>query len=1145
MTKIQRTGLSRIALSVAIALATLPVLAQNTTSAVGGRITGIDGKPAGGAQVTILHKDSGSVNTTTTDAEGRYSARGLRVGGPYTITITKDGVTEKREGVFLQLAETASVDAKLGSATQAVETIVVTGQNVGSDKFSNTAMGAGTSISRADLDAFASIQRNLQDYARTDPRVAQTDKERGEVSVAGQNSRFNSVTIDGVSISDSFGLEANNLPTVKQPISIDAIQSVQVNVSNYDVTQKGYTGANINAATKSGTNEFKGSVYYVTRDDKYVGQLYSRASDIYTDQRAFEESTKGFTLGGPIIKDKLFFFASYEDLKSTRRAPDFGPLGSGKSTIIGITPSSIASAQALSASQYKLNIGDADDQGLNLKVKDTLLKLDWNINNNHRASVRYTKTEQAEPIFNNFFPTPSTALSLSSNWHNQAKDLKTVVGQWFADWTPTFSTEAKISQRDYHSEPKPPVNTPEITLGFSGTPIGTPSAVSGTRNLVFGTERSRHSNILDTKTLDSYLGANWTLGEHEIKFAGDYTVNKIFNFFLQDTKGRYTFNCQNSSATYIYSFGAINCGTATAAQIEAAVLENYSRGRPAQYTVQVPLQAGGSLSDAVSTFNLKNYGLAIQDTYTFSPNLTLMFGLRLDTPALSQKPARNAAAAAATIPGIVATTTRASGGFGLDNTTNIDGQELLQPRFGFNYTFDSARPMQLRGGVGLFQGAAANVWISNIYSNTGVATRLVGCGTLGFASCPATGGIFSPDPANQITNFAGAAPSANVDFLQPGLGQPSIWKANLAFEHELPWYGIVFGAEYLNTRTNSGINYQHLNLGNPTRTGSDGRQLFYTPTAYNPACWRADGSRITTGTVCSVDNRTRALSNPAFNDVLLAAKTTDGHGDLITLSLSGRILKEVSWSLAYTFTKASEVSPLTSSTSNSNWRGRATLNPNESNEGNSVYLVKDRLNGTLNWQHSFIKGYKTSFGMFFEGRTGKPYSWTFANDANGDGIAGNDLMYIPKAFGSGDVVFLGDTATSKTNEEAFWKIVNANGGLSRNVGNVTQRNENFSPWSNSIDMRISQELPSFFKGHKAVFVMDIFNVGNLLNKKWGRIDEINFNSLGGQRRTFVNVVGIDPSGRYIYSVGNVDDFTTRQLRGESQWALQATFRYEF
>ena len=205
MTKTHWTGLSRIALSIAIALGTVPVLAQNTTSAVGGRVTGTDGKPASGAQVTILHTESGSVNTTLTDADGRYASRGLRVGGPYTITITKGGVTEKREGVFLQLAETASIDARLGGATQAVDTIVVTGQNLGSDKFSTTAMGAGTSIGRAELDAFASIQRNLQDYARTDPRLSQTDKDRGEISMGGQNSRFNSVTIDGVSTLMEYG----------------------------------------------------------------------------------------------------------------------------------------------------------------------------------------------------------------------------------------------------------------------------------------------------------------------------------------------------------------------------------------------------------------------------------------------------------------------------------------------------------------------------------------------------------------------------------------------------------------------------------------------------------------------------------------------------------------------------------------------------------------------------------------------------------------------------------------------------------------------------------------------------------------------------------------------------------------------------
>lgn len=1144
MTKIHRTGLSAIALGLAFALTTLPALAQNTTSAVGGRITGTDGKPAGGAQVTILHKDSGSATTTVTDAEGRYLARGLRVGGPYTITITKAGVTEKRDGVFLQLAETASVDAKLGSATQSVETIVVTGQNVGSDKFSSTAMGAGTSLGRAEIDAFASIQRNLQDYARLDPRVAQTDKERGEVSVAGQNSRYNKITIDSVAINDTFGLEANGLPTLKQPISIDAIQSVQINVSNYDVTQQGYTGANVNAVTKSGTNDFKGSVSYVYRDDKWVGDRYNRTNDTYIDAPKFEESTKGFTIGGPIIKDKLFFFAAYEELKSTRGAPALGPIGSSL-TNIGITSSAIASAQAVAKNTYNIDIGSSEiPSGTELSVKDTLLKLDWNINNNHRASIRYTKTEQAEPFFPGLFATPNTALSLSSHWYTQLKTIETTVGQWFADWTPNLSTELKLSNRDYPSAPQNNAKLPQVQLSFTGSlPPGTPSSVlGGTRNLNFGTERSRHFNVLETKTLDGYFGANWTRGDHELKFASDYNENKVFNAFLQDVNGNYTFNCQNSSATYTYSFGAITCATATAAQIEAAVLENFTRGRPTTYAVQVPL-AGSTLSDGVATFKLKNYGNAVQDTWTVNPNLTVMFGLRLDTPATSDTPKANTAAAAPTISGNPATNARQSGGFGRNNTTTIDGEYLVQPRAGFNYTFDSARPMQLRGGFGLFQGAAMTVWLSNTYSNPGVATGVVGCGGANPA-CPSAGGIFRADPAAQVSNL-GAPPAPNVDFIQSGLGQPAIWKANLAFEHELPWYGIVAGAEYLYTQTQSGIYYQHLNLGAPTRTGTDGRELYYTATAYNPACWTPGGARLTTGAVCSINNRNRALSNPAYNNVLLASKTNEGRGNLVTLSLSRPMKNNWAWSLAYTYTDATEVNGLTSSVSNSNWAARAVLNPNENSVANSVYLVKDRLNGTLNWKHSFFSGLKTEVGFFVEGRSGKPYSWTYLNDANGDGLAGNDLMFVPKAIGSGEVVFLGDTATSRTNEEAFWKIVEANGALSNARGGVTKRNASFSPWTNSIDMRISQQLPSFFKDHKATFIFDILNVGNLLNKKWGRIDEIGFQSNGGQPRSFVNVVGLDPSGRYIYSVGNLSDFTTRQLRGESQWALQATFRYEF
>ena len=283
--------------------------------------------------------------------------------------------------------------------------------------------------------------------------------------------------------------------------------------------------------------------------------------------------------------------------------------------------------------------------------------------------------------------------------------------------------------------------------------------------------------------------------------------------------------------------------------------------------------------------------------------------------------------------------------------------------------------------------------------------------------------------------------------------------------------------------------------------------------------------------------RNRALSNPLWGgNVLLATDTRKGSGDAITVSM-GQQTPGLGWTVAYTKTRATEVSPLTSSTSSSNWSNRNIFNPNEEVLSNSNYLVKDRFNASFNWSKAFIGSYRTTVGVFYEGRKGKPYSWTYLNDLNGDGIGGNDLMYIPSAPGSGEVVFKGGAAE----EAKFWDVVNANPGLSAAKGGIVGRNNNYAPWVNTIDMRVAQELPGFMKGHKASLSFDIFNFGNLLNKKWGRTDEIGFPS----NRSFVNYAGRDANGKYIYSMGSLEDLTTRQASGESQWAVQLTLRYEF
>lgn len=1132
--------LTKLALALSIALASAaPAMAQNTTSAIGGRASMSDGKPAAGAKVTIVHTESGSVSNVIADADGRYSARGLRVGGPYTVTVTKDGVTEKYENVYLQLAETAVVDAQLGAP--AMQTVTIAGQ-AGSSKFNKSSMGAGTSIGRGELAALSSIQRNLADYARNDPRLSQTDKERGEISAAGQNSRFNSITVDGVSISDTFGLEANGLPTAKQPISIDAIQSVQVNISNYDVTQKGYTGANINAVTKSGTNDWKGSLSYIFRDDRMVGDRFNATDGSYSKAPAFKEKTKGLTLGGPLIKDTLFLFVSAEDMTSSRASPAFGPLGSSQ-TNVGITTSAIAGLQDISKNKYGFDAGGATISGKPLSVQDRLIKLDWNINDDHRANFRWTKTTQYEPIYPGF---SATGIGLSSYMYAELKNNESYVAQLFSDWTPNFSTEVKFSQRDAGKKHENNSYLPSIALSFPGPlPAGTPSTVrTGTRFVNFGTEFSRQFNTLATTTHDAYVGATWTNGNHEVKGGADFSKNQIFNAFVQGTNGSYTFSCLNSTATLTYAIGAVNCSTSSAAVIEAAVLENYSRGRASSYSAQLPV-AGLTLNDSAANWTLNNTGLFLQDTWAVSPRLNVNFGVRFDKATTDDLPKKNAAIAAAKVAGVYsavpASIKRETGGYGLDNTVTVDGDKLFQPRFGFNYKLDTARPTQIRGGAGLFGGAALNVWLGNPFANSGVTSYTVGCGTGNFAACSGDN-LFNPDPTKQKA-IPGAVPAAPVDILQPGLSQPSVWKANLAGETELPWLGLTLGLEYLNTKTNTGLYFQHLNLGAATRIGPDGREMYWTEPGYTASCANGTGGFTTSGACTGF--RARALSNAAFTNVIQVTETKKGKGNVATIQLSSNKSKELKWNLAYTYTDATEVSNLSSSTSNSNWGARAIFNPNEDVATNSSYMVKDRINGALTWEKRFFGTYKTTFGAFYEGRTGKPYSWTFNNDMNGDATASNDLMFIPKAFGSGEVIFRGDTATSHAQETKFWAVVNSTKELARAAGGVTQRHDSFAPWTNSIDLRFSQEVPGFMAGHKGVFVFDIQNFGNMLNKKWGRISEVSFASAGGNSRSFVDYAGMQ-DGKYVYQVRDqVEDYVTKQSRGESQWAVQATMRYEF
>jgi len=1080
---------TRLAGALAVLLATAPVYAQNTSANMAGRVTAADGAPIVGADVTIMHTPSGTTSRATTDAEGRYTARGLRVGGPYTVTVQKTGFQgEASENVFLLLGETSAVNVDLdAAATTSLEAIEVVA-NSASTVFSPESMGAGTSVSRKDIESLPSINGNIQDYMRLDPRVAFTDRASGSISAGGQNPRFNKITIDGVSASDTFGLEGNNLPTQRQPASMETIEAIDISLSNYDVIYAGAAGANVNAVTKSGTNEFHGSVYAYTRDSDWFGEHPITGAD-FTEFT--EEETYGATVGGPILKDRLFFFANYEKYTRGKPSPDLSnsPLGAGGD----FDAADITEVQRIAA-VYGFDAGDLIGNG-DTELEEKAVKLDWNISDDHRANFRYSDLQQVRvrPEGSN-----ASAVALSSNWYDHEKSVESYVGQVFSDWSDTFSTEFKASYRDYSAVRVNPTTAPTIQVYFDDG--NNANQITSGDFIRLGTERSSGGNRLLTETWNYFGAATWLLGDHDLKVGAEFSDNDIYNFFLQDAYGNYSFY-----------------GT-----------EAFQRGEYFDYDVSLETSPGSIPAE----YSNENLGLFIQDTWYASPNLTLSAGVRADRPETNPSPDFNSCFATARVRNGTGPATCPNGGFGLDNSNTYSGGFVIQPRFGFNYTFDWDRPTQLRGGIGLFQGDAPQVWTSNSYQSTGL-NFINYQNVTDFRNVP-----FTANGLNPTVPPTGTA-VRNVNVIESDFDLPSIWKANLALDHELPWWGLVATTELLVTDVNDGLFYRTLNIG-PGYLGPDGRALFWNPAAPN---------------FLSTANN-RFGRNSFFGDVFLLSNTNKGKSQQLTFLLNKPFNEESdwSWTAGYTYTNADEVGALTSSTAGSGFGSQYNFSTNEELSNTARYEIKNRFTGALNWRHSFFGDYVTSAGLFYEGRSGRPFSYIFAGDANGDSRTFNDLFYVPS--GPGDVLFgsLSNSGVFTPNpaaQTAFFNFLAARPDLQTYAGTYAPENGFRAGWVNTFDLRFTQELPGFFKEHRSELWVDIQNVGNLINEDWGHVLDYGFNA----NQAVASLVGIH-QGRYVYNYRAGTEFgqatalvvptdADQQTNGVSQWSLQVGFRYRF
>ncbi len=1057
-----------LAVFAAMLLAAVPAMAQEVASRMTGQVIDQNGNPIAGATVEIVHEPTGAVRFTDTLANGRFSAQGLRVCGPYRVTAYKDGFQAQTvEGVSLRLGETETVNLAMFTAAE-LDRITVTGQAIPT-QFMADNMGTGTTIGRNQIENFATISRSINDFLRFDPRITVVDKDRNELSIAGSNNRFNNVLIDGVTANDSFGLIASGQPAVRQPIAIDWLEEISVQISPYDVTQTGATGGIVNSVTKSGTNEFSGRLYGQYRDENFVGE-----DEFGNDFNDFDDWTVGGYLSGPIIPNRLFFFAGHERarINFSGAAANVGLRGDDRPTIFDTDPADIEEIIDIAQNVWGFDPGDAGPARLANLQENSIIKLDWDINDQHRLSARYTRSEGEQSTFRR----RRTDFDLTSAFFDQAIDYESWTGQFFSDWTGNFSTEFRFTYTDFESVFNNASRLPQIEVITDGGLVR------------FGTEQFRHANELGVETTYLFGKGNYFTGQHSIDFGFDWQEEDYSNLFVESSLGRYRFD----------SIDAFADGTGNL-----------------QYTLRVSSDPNDPLFP-LAEFAWDVLGLFVQDTWTVTSDLTLNYGVRWEFFNTDDEPLFN--------ENFLNT-------FGFSNQGTVDGEDVFQPRVGFNYQPSQLDFRgQLRGGVGLFRGRTPGVWLTNPFSNPG--------GTIDVFTCDSRGNrndcleldpnfVFSPDPDNQ-PRLGATTPAQDVDVLEDGFTVPTEWKANLAWDMELP--GIEnsnLTIEVGKAWVKDGIFYQSLNLGDPQGFLPDGREHFW--------------ANVNTA------SGARAGRDRAFNDVILLKNTSKGERTNATVSLDktwsgdwGRLFGRVS----FNYQSSTEVNPGTSSRAISNFQNQAIFNPNEEVANRSIFEISQSFDIQSQYTVNWLPIGATRFSAFYQWRSGRPFSWTFNNDANGDNTRGNDLLFVPNP---GDVRFVDASGNpDPAGEAAFFQLVDNVRDLRNSRGRAVNANRNRSSSVGQLDLRVAQDFELGWRLRGQVF-FDIENFTNLLNDDWGQIDQVAFPF----RASPVDFMGVDPeTGQMLYRWLNRgterSDFESRQDNiGESRWRAQIGLRFEF
>lgn len=1091
-----------------------------TTGAVSGVVTSA-GSPVNSATVIAVHVASGTRYSTFTHPDGHFFIPNMRVGGPYTVSAQRIGLQRREQTditVTLGQATEVNFDLEPTATTLAGVTITATQAAI----MSPDRTGAATTITRNTIESLANVSGRLDNIVRLTPESG------GGLSFAGQDSRMNNITVDGSYFNNSFGL--GNTPgdrTGVAPISLDAIEQVQVNVAPFDVRQGNFVGANVNTVTRSGTNEFHGSLRYQTRNQSMVG---TRAGANHYDPGTNKYHNGGGWISGPILKNRIFFFGDYEDDALNTPATSF-VANTGGQTVTGNTTRVLASDldQLSTFLQSKFGYATGPYQGYNSATPSTryLGKLDFNLSDNHKLSVRYNSLDSYTDVLESNSSslgfgnrrTNLNGLNFANSNYQIVENIRSTVAELNSTLFGGRASNNFIAGYTHQDESR------KTRVGSVSDPSTWFPLVdilnTGSVYTSFGFEPFTPNNELRYNT--SQLQDNFVLyrNKHTITFGVSAEKYHSENVFYPGSQSVYVYN---SLADFYTDANAFLSDPACQQDALSAACVN--RASPVTLNrFQIRYMNVPGLSKPIQPLNVFYGGIYAQDAWTPSANVQVMAGLRVDAPWWGNTAYDNPQADALSFRDQNGSTVHYNSG-AMPKTN-----PLFSPRLGFNWDVHGDRSLQLRGGMGIFTGKPAYVWISNQIGNTGILTgfdqytntkaRPFNPNPKAYANCAS-----ATDCVTKLPPAGKPASSYELDVTSNDFKFPQTWRTDLAVDKSLPW-DFIGTAEVLYNKDVNGISYINANLpaAQAKFAGVDQR-----------ARWTANriNSNITSAIVLGNENR----------------------GYQWTSSASVRRLFENGFfgQLAYSYTVAKNTIDPGSIASGSWTNNQIAADPNNPPVAYSAFSPGYRLFLATSLRRNFLHIGASTFSLFSEIHSGFNFSYTFSGDANGDGAFNNDLLYIPRDTSEMNFKAYTQKVGSQTfnytvdqQKQAWEAYIRQDPYLREHRGEYAARNAAFAPSVFRTDFSFTQELARSVMGHEHGFDLriDILNVGNLLNHNWG----IGKSTVSTQPLV-ISGSAADAQGQLVYQLRNVNgvlmNHTFDSSAGLSDvYRFQISMRYHF